>query len=1253
MQSLSSDPKSKNFFAFSVVKNDSGKELSRFRAKNIVQMRHFMGSLGSKGNGLFTEKVGDGEVPVEAIHGKWDVIHPSDDELTQRQQQFDKHKNGEGGKGTARPSDAPPTYSDTIHQLPVGFYFPRDTGITLSSEIESQQTFSGQAIPIYNPTASLPKAFRRPWHDTFRPPYGPPTFFPISIGYGPEVGLEPGLQALWDPVAKTYFFLDHIRQVTFYEDPRPSLPPKPVVKPQQTIFGDRRRAEALPPNVCNSSKIVKKTAERALSKPHGWTLYACGVHGQHGMPGQAGQMGTDGYAGPSGRGSRARGQHGGDGTPGGRGTDGGRGRDATEGSDVILNLSGNADGLHVSGSVTFVAKLGGEQAEEVLFVTCRGGEGGSGGAGGAGGRGGHGGRGGNGASGYNGSSGGNGGPGGDGGDGGNGGSGGPGGKGGDGGNPGFGGTCVFQAADPRLLILVEADCTAGNKGMGAPGGHGGARGVGGDGGNGGRGGSGGSGGGYHDSRGVYYSYGPGNSGAPGRGGRAGTSGHKGQDGIRGIDGVAAEDGGILWVVCSSDGDVLHHGSTRYDAQVTKLRIASAINDGIFEPNERIMVSGVTVVNSGALPLPTGPQAFMPSTNTIKFEPTKYDLPKILPGKGFEIPITFCGRIFDAPPPNSPGPFISTAQFHPRIDLLGRPFEKSFLYKKITVQYPVKLAYLKCSENVGRGEVFVLDIGVQNISTMPYGKCPGSGGRVVLQIHLDARLIPVGSANAGLNPDLKAVDYTVTYDSNVQDSMFIEVHKIPPKKTVNLQITVQMESRAELFDRCYWQADLYLRDKLIEYNHAKVRVSPFYLPSDPPADVLMVTDEHITRKEFVFWQKILELAEVSVDFWDTSRYNGLSIDANTNSRHQLSWEGKYTGKMILYPYCKLNLLWGIDIVHHFHGADHRNGPLRELNSSMVLFMPPSQSRPMQADKYSDRGDRDILRHLSNVDDTVELPAYSGMHLSKPSGTIYLKWEEKQLKKLEKSNPSQAATVVARRSDIKSSGIFRYNYGEVDVRRMPILRSSKLMVVDGAGGSVLNISQDDANLLPSSSEVPLASNFGQVFLATVYGLPMRCKLPLLKKPHNEEQETSPTVDVTFTTPSGFSLSKAELVMICAASEIADELCSCLGTAQRISEFTQEIQSNAAEYTHNGRTILRGMKLITEEAKERKKRFKNSQVSRGFSEIKRSISAVNRALSRAGVSGSNLEPILSIQYLMDPDRVHKSCQHRVEDGRWNIPG
>ena len=1220
-----------------------------------------MASLGGTGTGLFTKQTDLGEIPIEATHGLWDVLHPSEDELYQQQQVYDTQGGTVGDTTFTRPVDAPPTYADTTQQLPYGFYFPKDTGVNLPANVQTQLAFPGSAIPMYDPNAPLPKAFRRPWHDTFKPPHGPPVFFPMSIGYGPEVGLEIGLQALWDPIKKTYFFLDHFKQITFFEDPRPAPIPHPVVQKQQFAHGDRRREAILPPSVVSDVSTIKATADRARSKPHGFTLYACGVHGLQGAEGETGETGPNGYQGNNGIGYGGKGGPGSAGSPGGRGNDAGRGADATEASDMILNVWGDADELHVSGTASVVAQLSGTRAEKVLLVNCRGGNGGHGGPGGNGGVGGTGGAGGPGTDGYPGQSstmtvGGSGGPGGDGGPGGPGGVGGEGGRGGDGGRAAYGGVCVLQTAKPELLMLLEADCMCGNPGKGGDGGNGGSGGRGGNGGMGGTGGPGGKGGSSRDANGLVIYYPDGPAGPSGYPGKSGFSGPSGSNGERGMDGQPAKVGGILWVINLSEGGVLHQAGTRYDAEVTDLKIISAIDDGIFEPNERILVSGVTVVNSGGLPLPEGASAFMPSTKTIKFEPIKFDLSSaaLYPSQTFIIPTTYYGRIFDQPPPNAPGPFVSSAEFHPRVELLGRPFEKSFLHQKLVVQYPVKLDYLRCSENLGRGEVSVIDIGVKNISTMPYGSDPSFGGKVVLQVHLDARLIPVGSANIGIS----SVPYTITYDPNVRDSMYIQVHHIPPGETVNIQVTLQMESFAELCDNCYWQADLYLRDKLIEYNFEQIRISPSYIPQDPPADILMITSDVISRKEFLYWQKIFQTLGVTVDFWDTTRYSGLSVDTRTNTRHQVSWEGRHSGRMILYPHCNLDLLSGIDIVCHFHGANYRDNPLRDLNSSMVLFMPETPPPPRRPGRFYDRGDSQLLRHLLTVEGTLNLPegTYGGKHIC-PPGTCWVslkpqyKWEKRYLKKLEIEHPTQAAAVLARTRHIEPVSAFRYIYGDIDFRRFPILRSCKLTTVDGAGGNMVSMSLDDSQLSPSSTEVPLASNYGQVFMATLCGLPMRCKLKLLKTQPEDVRQASSTSLKLFYLPNGISLTKSDLVMITAAKEIADELCNCSGAAHRMRELSETIQSNAALYTSAGRSILGGLKLIRIEVKKRKKKVNNPQVTQATSETNRHITLVEQALKNAGVDQRDIEPLLKLKWLQDGYRVHYSNQHWVKDGRWNL--
>ena len=1253
IESLSADPKNDNFVGFRILAKMEQKELSRYRASDVIQMRHFMASLGATGSGMFSVKPAGGErAPIETIQGLWDVIHPTLDELIERHRIFDSRvqesTTAEEGEGASSSTATVPTYEQIIQRLPIGFYFTESNNSFLSESDRVQTSLTGVTLPIYDPSSVLPKSSRRPQHDTFRPPYGPPIVCPISLGYGPEVGLKPGVQALWNPNQNTYFFIDHIRQKTFFRDPRPAPRQVQAPKKHKFTYGDQHSETNLPLSVCRDSAVIAATASRALKKNHAFTINASGANGSDGPDGQRGQQGRLGYAGGAGGTAGASGAGGGKGSPGRSGSNGISGTHGTAASDVNLRLEGSVDRLRVVGRFRLTGNLGDDTCEDVLFVNCRGGNGGHGGGGGYGGLGGDGGCGGYGAPGqmgYNSNTGrgGNGGDGGAGGDGGDGGKGGPGGRGGDGGNAGNGGVCVFSTIKPELLVLVEADCRRGDAGRG------GSRGVGGTGGSGGRRGEGGPGGlGGHGKSGANGSGGrPGNSGVNGRDGSQGT------DGEVGTDGTGARHGGILWEITAPDGRILHQAGTRYDAHVTMLEVSSAIDDGVFEPNGRISVWGVVVTNTGGLPLPSGTQALIPSTDTINFEPIRFTFPTELPpNQEYILPVTFHGRIFDQPPPSEPGPFMSSAEFTTRVELLGRPFENSRRVKTLAVQYPVKLASLRCNESTGRGEVNLLEIDVCNISSMPYGKCSSSGGSVTLHLHLDARLIPVGFSSTAL----PSPPYTVTYDHSARDSLRILMYEIAPGRVVTVQIAVQIYSQAELFECLYWQADLYLRGKVIEYNSRKIRVSPFYIPTNPPADVLLVTSPDVSRKEFVFWQRILETLEVTADFWDTSRYNGLSFDFQTNTQHPVTWEGRYTGRTILYPHCNLKFLLANDIARHFHGPDFRAGDRNDFGSGMVLFLPVlPQHTSAIATSVFEQDNAAVMRHLALVEDPLQLPpgcSYSGSHFSSPTSAACLKWEEKTLKEFEKTNPSRSVSVLGRRVNIQSSGTFRYSYGEVDLRCCPLLRSCKFVAVRSASGSILDMTADDIGLSPASVKIPLASNYGQVLLATLFGISLSHKLKLIKVPAGEPRDRPQSASPTFYLPNGLTLSKAELSAICAAREIAEEVLSCTGTFNRMQAFTEDVVNNMSAYYTNTKVVLQTTQLIQKELADFTK-LQNSEVRRASRYIKERIIHVQQVLRESNIDIQQVPQLPRLSLLQESGRMLRSHQYFIKDGHWNLAG
>ena len=1220
VQPVSTDPHNPDFTAFSIIDDETGEVLRTFRADNIVQQRNFMAALGGKGPGLYTQPSESQEHPITKI-AEGAAAQSTKELLRSRQSSFNLKVNQYNGKDNALLS-----YAETIERLPCEFYFPN------LKQSESCCT-TRKPLPVYYhcETPQVSTATRR-HNDTFRPPHGPPVVSPVVLGYGNEVGLELHQQAIWNPAGKYYYFLDHDQKTTFVQDPRPSKKNKPVVKVQELKYESATREMLFHDEICKD--FVEAAAGRAARKPHGFTLKACGVSGKSGVRGRDGNLGENGENGLQGVQYLSQGGLGTDGGTGAPGQDGVFGADGTNGSDAILDLSGDASELIVSGCCDFVARLGGEERDLVLFVDCRGGDGGSGGRGGVGGRGGGGG------------DGGKGGMGGDGGHGGNGGMGGEGGRGGSGGNAGNGGNCVVQAADPRLFMLVEVNCKAGKFGKGAQGREGGFGGKGGFGGLGGPGESSDS----SDSTVMTYA---------GLRGKPGMSGPDGDEGEAGSDGLLGEDGGILWVVRSHNGEVLQKAGTRYDAEVVSLSISTDAEDGLYGPNQRITVSEIAVVNSGGMTLPPGARLSIPSTETVRFEEFFFELPELAPDETFQVPATFHGRIFDQPVPNTPGPFYSTAHFTPKVELLGRPFEKSLLEQKLDVEYPVNFSYVLSKKNIGRGEVTTLEVGLYNSSLAPYGcRCPNSGGSVAIQIHMDSRIIPLGLIG-GEEPSsptkassFEPLPYKVTYDPAVPDSMWVEISEIQPLETLSIPIAAQLDSKAELYDTCIWQADLYLRGKLIEYRQSEVRVSPAYSPPQSPTklgDILMITTNQISHDEFTYWQRIFDLIGVSVDYWDASYHKPEDEGSSSSGSPQLPpFKDIYRGKLILYPHCDLKNLTANDIVSHFHGDDHQ-----DLNSSMVLFLPPSNPKSLKEYSSHHGGSTKILKHLCQREEVIKLQDddYAGYHLLAPGTIVSSDWsikrcERNAMKKVEREVPSQAVVLMGHTNLIRPQSKFRYTYGSMDVRRCPLLRSCNLQCIDGAGSNMLAMGLDDPLLVPTMDEVPLASNFGQVFLATLCGLPLHCKLALLKTAADKS-----SVQVQFYLPNGLVLTKTEVAAICIASEITDEVLNCSGNVTRMATLSEDIQDHQSAYTSNVSVVLQLTELIKREASERRRALTNSRASLATKEIHKHCHTIASLFSSESILQLCLAPLPSLSLLQDSSDVIRCHQHTIEEDSYDL--
>jgi len=127
---------------------------------------------------------------------------------------------------------------------------------------------------------------------------------------------------------------------------------------------------------------------------------------------------------------------------------------------------------------------------------------------------------------------------------------------------------------------------------------------------------------------------------------------------------------------------------------------------------------------------------------------------------------------------------------------------------------------------------------------------------------------------------------------------------------------------------------------------------------------------------------------------------------------------------------------------------------------------------------------------------------------------------------KPRSAQSHVVYSRAVNIQSLVRFKYSYGNVDVRDIPLRRSSKFIEIDGVGGSMVAMSLDESYLSATTTDIPLASKYGQVFLATLCGIPLYAKLKLMKK---SSQPSAVSTNPLFYLPNKTNVSIEELVMI----------------------------------------------------------------------------------------------------------------------------
>jgi hypothetical protein len=501
---------------------------------------------------------------------------------------------------------------------------------------------------------------------------------------------------------------------------------------------------------------------------------------------------------------------------------------------------------------------------ELLVAGGQGGDGGDGGTGGDGARGSAG----SDATRY--SSGGNGGRGGDGGAGGNGSSGTRGGP---------GGEIVVNVdeKDTHLLMHVVHDVHGGKGGERGRNGAGGAPGSGGAGGS-----------SYSWSETEYYTDSQGNQQSRSvshysSGGSSGPSGNPGAAGGAQLrNGAPGKQGRVTFRVHSAHNKNNEY-SSRYDLAVTGFVHQNDNDDGIYEPEERVRISQLTVQNVGGMPTPAHHEIIVRVADHGYVAPTDKVLvvPRGLgPGEShtFDEPLELALRVFH---PQAPGaPLAEKETLHVACELpdARRSFDdfEALLPAgagDIVVRFPIELSRLISLFSLAPGQAARVLFSLSNVAEKSFGAAADVGR--TLAVRLTQRGGDLTDGGVLVFDERRA---RVQLDDV---GLFREVAALPAKGERTFEAIVAIAADAEPYTtaRLLVSAELGHIDspsqaRPIQLQELTVRVGrPF---SASPADVLLVVNNRTEKDELAAWETTLRSAGLSSLVWDASLEGGLAV-----------------------------------------------------------------------------------------------------------------------------------------------------------------------------------------------------------------------------------------------------------------------------------------------------------------------------------------------------------------------------------------
>jgi hypothetical protein len=588
---------------------------------------------------------------------------------------------------------------------------------------------------------------------------------------------------------------------------------------------------------------------------------------------------------------------------------------------------------------------------------------------------------------------------------------------------------------------------------------------------------------------------------------------------------------------------------KFNLCVDTFTIRGELDDGIFEPGERVVIENIQVTNNGGLTLPAGSLLWFPNTSTFQSEKAIFSLPAISPNCTHVVPQAFYGNIPDIPEAQVIGRYQSQTTVLSHSELMYRKFNNAAIESTILVQYPVQIN-IEGPEHLVQGEKAIFRINIQNISRIPYGGT--TGYNVSWRLNVDPRLHVTGT-------DAQVIEGFVDY--------------IAPNTTFVHEFEATVNPNASMFELLPWAVDLFFKNKKVEIVQKSVRVTmSFQAMHDQNRDqfdVLFVTNKHIAQTESRLYMRIFDGLGLGVNFWDCEQYNGLSIDNTTNQRHPVSWIGQFQGKLIVFPLghsSEFPLAFPHDLLSHFIGkisdpVDFDNG-LLTIGAATPHVLPYLLGSISGAPVESE--------HLSGSF-VLGVPSIEGFQK---------KCQDYVLKKAKsKTTAIYGLDKVAYNvRDVPAKNAFwkaissTYQLGTAEFKELPANCLTRLYNLSKQDSSPLYLSEDRYVSALETTQFPLASRFAITLFSVIRSLSIATKLKLAYSGGSLAAEEA----WTFIGKQGQVYTVSDLVCFALYCDISQELLHGIkdGANTRVNRLIYEF-NRKPDYFSN----IQLLKLITE--------------------------------------------------------------------------